>query len=438
MMKGLFSRMTGLMLVFAMLFALSARVMAKNTEDYHLFLSTFNTSAVKNDPPEDIYFSLDKRTLVEAITTYHWNNGRGATPGTIRIYKDDVLDGEWQASGRSGSGASNVLWDVFPDYILEPGHNYEIVPSSRETWSYNDASEGRGFIELRGHTVDDSFSTSGSTGGFKCSDWAKGEVENAAGFGIIPSALTNADLTKPMSRKDFAALSVNVYSYMSGKSVSPAANPFTDTSDSDVLRAYNAGIINGTSDTTFSPSANVTREQAATMLTRAYKKIVLPGWTLANDSDFALSYNGSVSFSDGGSVSDFAKESVFFMASKGILNGVDDSHFDPLNSVTSEQALAIAVRMIKNLDTSPQQNAKTDTGTAANPGELSPANGGAKVDDITVTFGGKAAIVKDSTSDKPDDSTVAVYDLAFDQTPTEAVSFAFDAPALSDCDYLYR
>jgi hypothetical protein len=129
------------------------------------------------------------------------------------------------------------------------------------------------------------------------------------------------------------------------------------------------------------------------------------------------------------------------MASKGILKGVDDSRFDPSSSVTCEQALAIAVRMINNLDTSPQENAKTeaDSGTTSQvkPGELAPANNGAKVDDITVTFTGKAAIVSDS-SDKPDDSALSVYDVAFDSVPSEPVSFAFDAPAISEAQYLIQ
>ena len=52
----------------------------------------------------------------------------------------------------------------------------------------------------------------------------------------------------------------------------PIDNPFTDTNDEYVLKAYALGITFGTSETTFTPNAEITREQMATMLTRALNK----------------------------------------------------------------------------------------------------------------------------------------------------------------------
>ena len=48
--------------------------------------------------------------------------------------------------------------------------------------------------------------------------------------------------------------------------------PDADCNDHEVLKAFNVGLTVGTSSTTFSPNMLLNREQAATMLTRVYKK----------------------------------------------------------------------------------------------------------------------------------------------------------------------
>jgi hypothetical protein len=47
------------------------------------------------------------------------------------------------------------------------------------------------------------------------SDWATAELEKADELGLIPDSLKNADLTKPITRAEFAAVSVKVYENIS-------------------------------------------------------------------------------------------------------------------------------------------------------------------------------------------------------------------------------
>ena len=97
--------------------------------------------------------------------------------------------------------------------------------------------------------------------------------------------LIGADMTKSITRAEFAAICVKVYENLSNTKAQPIAkNPFTDTNDTEVLKAFNLGVTNGTSATTFSPNQILNREQAATMLTRVYKKVSMKGWTLATDT----------------------------------------------------------------------------------------------------------------------------------------------------------
>jgi len=207
----------------------------------------------------------------------------------------------------------------------------------------------------------ETFITSATFTVVKASAWAQPEVQKAGEMGLIPESLQGADLTKPITRAEFAAVSVKVYEALSGVKAIPAVtNPFTDTKDVEVLKAYNVGITAGTSATTFDPNTILNREQAATMLTRVFKKVSMPGWTLATDGQFKLTYTKPALFADDAQISDWAKDSVYFMAANGIIKGMDNNIFAPKNTTsaqeasgyanaTREQALAIAVRMVENL-----------------------------------------------------------------------------------------
>ncbi len=195
----------------------------------------------------------------------------------------------------------------------------------------------------------------------KASPWAEEELKKADDLGLIPESLRGGDLTRPITRAEFAAVSVKVYEALSGTKAIPAVNnPFTDTKDVEVLKAYNLGITAGTADDKFSPGVLLNREQMATMLTRVFKKVALAGWTLQTDSQFALPYEKPAVFADDDKISDWAKDSVYFMAANAIINGTGNNRFSPrattpaeeaanYASATREQALVIAVRMVENL-----------------------------------------------------------------------------------------
>ena len=191
--------------------------------------------------------------------------------------------------------------------------------------------------------------------------WANEELEKADMMNLIPDVLVDADLTKPITRAEFAAVAVKTYEALSGTKAIPAVvNPFIDCSDIEVLKAYNIGAVNGMSATTFVPDALLNREQAATMLTRVFKRVSIPGWTLAADSQFSLDYEKPSPFADDALISAWAKDSVYFMAANSIINGMGNNIFAPKNTTseqealgyanaTRQQALLIAVRMVENL-----------------------------------------------------------------------------------------
>ena len=184
------------------------------------------------------------------------------------------------------------------------------------------------------------------------------EVFNA----LIPPELQNRDLTKDITRVEFCAVAVELYEEMGGKKLDAGAlvSPFVDTSSDAVKKAYFLGITNGVSDTSFDPYTNISREQLATMLTRVYKALNLPGWTLATDSRYKLDYSGTTPFADDRDISGYAKPSVYFMVKNEVIKGIAPNIFGPRNvtsaqeaigyaNASREQALIMAVRMFNKL-----------------------------------------------------------------------------------------
>lgn len=193
------------------------------------------------------------------------------------------------------------------------------------------------------------------------SSQATAELKKADELGLIPDSLRKADLTKPITRAEFAAVCVKVFEALSGTKAIPAVNnPFTDTKDVEVLKAYNLGVTTGTSADKFSPNMLLNREQAATMLTRVFKRVTLVGWTIQTDSQFTLPYKKPAPFADDDKISSWAKDSVYFMVANDIIKGTGNNMFSPrattpeeearnYATATREQALIIAVRMVENL-----------------------------------------------------------------------------------------
>ncbi len=192
--------------------------------------------------------------------------------------------------------------------------------------------------------------------------WANEELEQADMLGLIPEVLVDADLKQSITRAEFAAVCVRLYESITGTKVTPVEdNPFTDCDDPEVLKAYKIGAVNGMSLTTFVPDGLLNREQASTMLTRVYKKVSNPEWTLDRDGEYTLIYTMPPLFADDSSISGWARDSVYFMAANKIVEGKGNNVFAPKNTTdqqtaigyanaTREQALLIAVRMVKNLE----------------------------------------------------------------------------------------
>ena len=184
----------------------------------------------------------------------------------------------------------------------------------------------------------------------QASSWAKAEVEKAYDAEIMPFSPYVADCTKGMTRAQFAAVTVYLYSAMMGNpGYYPEVDedhPFTDVDydatdlETEIGMAYNLGFVKGsnTAGTLFSPKATLTRQEAAVMLGRVFTKL---GGTIPAVSNTA--------FADDGSVAGWAKSEVAFMSGKDIVEGVGDNKFAPTKTLSIQEAVIMANRMLETL-----------------------------------------------------------------------------------------
>jgi len=131
---------------------------------------------------------------------------------------------------------------------------------------------------------------------------------------------------------------VMVLGLFGGISMTAAASDFTDDEEIQYKEAVGVmtgiGAINGYKDestgtSSFQPKAEISRAEAATMVTRA-----------VIGADAAASLTGvSSSFSDVDASLDWAIPSIEYMASEGILNGPGDGTFRPRENVSGYQVL---------------------------------------------------------------------------------------------------
>lgn len=165
------------------------------------------------------------------------------------------------------------------------------------------------------------------------SNWAIPEMDKAETEGLIPDILKGQDMTKLITRKEFAALSVKLYESLANKEAPIVKEPFEDTNDKDVSKAYGLGITSGVSKTMFAPDKDISREEVAAMLTRTLKAY-MPKLNTTVTSGFK--------FADDDAISSWAKESVYFMVDKKIIFGIGDNKFAPKNSTKDEEAILYA------------------------------------------------------------------------------------------------
>ena len=110
----------------------------------------------------------------------------------------------------------------------------------------------------------------------------------------------------------------------------------------DVFRAVAAGIVNGRDTRRFAPDATITRQEMAVMIGRAYSYLGLAASPSGPDP--------AETFADGGQIGDWAKDAVALAVGEGLLKGVTEDRFDPSGLTTRAQAAVVLKRLLVKLE----------------------------------------------------------------------------------------
>ena len=164
-------------------------------------------------------------------------------------------------------------------------------------------------------------------------NWAKPSVTAMEKANLIPGALKDdADLTKNVSREEFAELITTYYNAVEKQTSipSPSESKFTDTKNPLIVMANKLGIVGGYPDGSFKPYNNITRQEIAVMANQAEKQLTNIGQTKNVDK-----------FSDKAKIADWAKESVGSLSNAGGIGGYPDGTFKPTNNMTKQEAIAL-------------------------------------------------------------------------------------------------
>ena len=164
----------------------------------------------------------------------------------------------------------------------------------------------------------------------------RGELAQAREGGYVtPRCGTYQTYT--ITRLQFAELAVNYLEKATGEAVASApADTFSDTADEAVLKAYAAGIVQGTGEGEFSPDSPLTREQLAAMLWRAMERAGIA----AEPADLTA-------YADGEEVADWAAEGMAALVGRGVLEGTGENALSPKTPCTVEQAVLLVWRAAK-------------------------------------------------------------------------------------------
>ena len=160
--------------------------------------------------------------------------------------------------------------------------------------------------------------------------WALEQVDALCEKGIISGVGDGKfEPHRYVSREEFAKM----LCLLGGYEISTTDIPFKDVEPDSwsypyICTAYKYGMINGVSDVAFSPKTMVNREQAAVMLYRILGKDLEE--TSAN-----------FRFDDDNIISAWAKDAVYTLREKGIINGRTSKTFVPSEAMTRVEAAAL-------------------------------------------------------------------------------------------------
>ena len=163
--------------------------------------------------------------------------------------------------------------------------------------------------------------------------WSYPYIKQLYDAGVVSgTSATTFEPTANVTRAQF----VTMIAGLAGADVSGyASGPFDDVQAGSWYAPYvnwaaASGIVSGTSATTFEPAAEISRQDMAVML-----------YNYAQQAGVQLEQTTVTPFTDEGSIAAYALPAVQALHSAGVISGMPDGSFQPQTTTTREQACVV-------------------------------------------------------------------------------------------------
>lgn len=227
--------------------------------------------------------------------------------GKISSENSSTVTSGGKGSGGSGGGSGTTVISSNPNTSVDKDNVTK--PENANSGNENKIS----FDDIYGH-------------------WAKDEIIAMAEKNIIKGKTEK--LFSPddnITRAEFAALVARALGLNKSECEFSDVNK-EDWFYDDVSAAAKAGYMNGF-DGKFNPNAYITRQEIAVVLSRIAKDMGM------------MSKESAHEFNDAESIADWAKSSVEFAASLGLIKGTDDGNFAPEKEATRAETVVMLSRI---------------------------------------------------------------------------------------------
>lgn len=263
-------------------------------------------------------------------------NAKAQSPTEILITWQDKSDneegfllfktagGEWEETAKLNANVA-----TYTDKTVKPNTKYYYI-----VYAYigDTFSKESNVVEV---TTPNQAATAATFDFTGASSWALEELNKVVEYGLYTDKIMN-NYNRNITREEFCELVMKLYGKIKGVETIPASpNPFNDTKNENVLKAYGAGIINGTSKDTFSPNNPITRQDICVMLYRTITGAI---------TNIDTNITGVPAFVDENLIGSWAMKEIKFAYKNSIMKG-SDSKIMPRDNTNREQALLLVKRV---------------------------------------------------------------------------------------------
>ena len=186
--------------------------------------------------------------------------------------------------------------------------------------------------------------TGAGAAGAKYSSWFAPYYKEMQELGILPSSFTSGDLTATITRGEMCELAVVAFEKATGNVIDELERTdyFSDTTDKNILKAYEYGIVSGYPDGSFQPNKTLTRQEFFKIIQNFCEAAA---YTSTRSKDLSA-------FADSGSIGSWAREAAQLCVSNAFVDGTKSGsgvYLRPTEGASRQEAMVMFLRSYKDV-----------------------------------------------------------------------------------------